>query len=125
MRVLVCGDRDWDDKVIIFIVLDGILRTSSGSSGGLIVIHGGAKGADTLADDWAKSRGVHRESYHANWERFGKAAGPVRNQLMIDEGKPELVVAFHDFLPNSKGTRDMVSRARKAGIRTYVIGRAK
>lgn len=54
--------------------------------------------------------------FPAKWKEFGRAAGPIRNQQMLDEGKPELVLAFHDDLENSKGTKDMVGRAMKADL---------
>lgn len=66
---------------------------------------------------------VSHERYPADWEKHGKAAGPIRNQQMLTEGKPDIVVAFSDNLSNSKGTADMCRRAHKAGLPVYVIGR--
>jgi hypothetical protein len=103
-RVLVCGGRDYADKNRVWRVLFQIAPT--------LVIQGGARGADLLALDWAFRHRVPIETYRADWKRDGKAAGPIRNQRMIDEGKPDLVVAF----PGERGTADMVRRARKAGI---------
>jgi hypothetical protein len=60
----------------------------------LVIIHGGAKGADTLADQWAITNWVKIEEYKPNWEKHGKAAGPIRNKQMLDEGKPDLVIAL-------------------------------
>src|SRR5260221_1975327 len=86
------------------------------------VIHGGARGADRLAGYAAKSLGLGLEEYPADW-KLGKAAGVIRNQQMLEIllqcSNPEmnLVLAFHDDLENSKGTKDMVERAKKAGIR--------
>jgi hypothetical protein len=59
--------------------------------------------------------------FKADWSTYGKAARPIRNQQMLDEGHPNLVVAFHYALDKSKGTLDMVSRARKAEINVIVI----
>ena len=53
----------------------------------------------------------------ADWAKHGRKAGPIRNQRMIDEGRPDLVVAF----PGGTGTADMVERARVAGIRVIEI----
>ena len=145
-RVLVCGDREWQDDAIIHAVLTGLYAEHS--VGWLVahvtpfcVIEGGARGADRAAGWWAGCSPLHgppsdhaeyderqcpcdHERYPADWEKHGKAAGPIRNQQMLTEGKPDLVLAFHDDLASSKGTRDMVMRATKAGIPTYVIGRA-
>jgi hypothetical protein len=70
-----------------------------------------------LAAQWAQGAGVKLETYPAEWDRFGKAAGPKRNQVMIDQGRPDLVVAF----AGGNGTADMVNRAKKAGIEVVVI----
>ena len=109
MRVLVCGSRDFTNRAFLFKALDGL----HGEYGFSVVIHGAYRGADQLAKDWAESRGIPDDPYPADWKRLGSPAGPIRNQRMIDEGKPELVIAF----PGQKGTRDMKRRANKAGLK--------
>jgi hypothetical protein len=86
----------------------------------LVIIHGDYRGADRLADEWAVIRCVLVERYVADWVGLGRAAGPIRNQQMIDEGKPDLVIAF-PMLGKSIGTFDLMSRATKAGIRMVVV----
>lgn len=113
MRVLVCGGRDYYDRGRVYQVL-GSLRQQHGN---LVVIQGGARGADEMARDWWQSHwGQGREgqliNYPANWDRDGKAAGPIRNQAMLENEHPDLVVAF----PGGRGTLDMVKRSRAAGI---------
>ena len=76
------------------------------------VIEGDARGADRMAGEWAQCHGVQNLKFRAEWEKLGRKAGPIRNQLMLDEGRPDLVVAF----PGGRGTADMVRRARAAGI---------
>lgn len=76
------------------------------------IIHGGARGADEGANDWAGSEHVPARAFHADWRKHGNAAGPIRNQRMIDEGKPDIVIAF----PGGRGTADMVRLAEAAGI---------
>ncbi len=112
MRVLVCGGRDYSDWAAVHGVLDGLHRKHTITA----LIHGNAKGADALADDWAAGK-VETLTFTPAWEEHGKAAGPLRNQKMLDEGKPDMVVAF----PRGRGTADMVSRAEKAGIRIVKI----
>lgn len=63
------------------------------------------------------------KGFPADWKRYGKAAGPIRNQQMIDEGKPDLVLAFHENINESRGTKDMVARARGIGIKVIIITR--
>lgn len=77
-----------------------------------LVVHGGARGADTLAGKWAEGRGIPVRVYPADWNRYGKGAGPKRNQQMLDEADPDVVIAFFDLpFAVSKGTADMVTRA--------------
>jgi hypothetical protein len=82
-----------------------------------VIIHGGARGADALADQWAVCNWLMPEVYPADWDKHGRAAGPLRNQRMLDEGKPDLVVAFS----GGSGTTDMVRRARKTNVRVIEI----
>jgi hypothetical protein len=83
-----------------------------------MVIQGGASGADAGAAEWAKRSDVELRTFPANWRKYGKRAGPLRNQRMIDEGKPEAVIAF----AGGRGTADMIERAQAAGIRVIKIG---
>lgn len=108
MRVLVCGGRTYDDFTHLQKTLDEIDALMPITE----LIHGGARGADRLADYWARSRGLTPRVFLADWDEHGKAAGPIRNQKMLDKGKPDLVIAF----PGGRGTADMVSRAMKAGV---------
>ena len=86
----------------------------------ITVVHGAARGADTLAGEAAKRCGFAVEEYPADWRQWGKRAGPIRNQRMLDEGKPQIVHAFHDHILDSKGTRDMIYRALGAGLPVYL-----
>ena len=114
MRVLVCGSRDWNDRDMIRAALS---RLPSGT----IVIEGEARGADLLARSVAEELGFEVVKFPADWTRYHRAAGPIRNQQMLVEGKPDYVIAFHDDIRTSKGTFDMVNRARGAGIRVMII----
>ena len=106
MKVLVTGDRNWTDRESIRSWLSKLQ-----DQGYDTLIEGEARGADTIARQEAESMGYTIERYPAQWTSYGKAAGVKRNQQMIDEGKPDLVLWFHHDLKNSKGTRDMVNRA--------------
>lgn len=107
-RVLVCGGRDYDDAER----LNEIFDASHSFNPISCLIHGAARGADQLAADWALSRDVLCLAYPADWAREGRAAGPIRNQKMIEFGKPDVVVAF----PGGRGTADMIRRAEAARI---------
>jgi hypothetical protein len=88
-----------------------------------VLIHGAARGADSIAGAIMENACLGKvEEYPADWDKHGYGAGPIRNQQMLTEGKPDIVLAFVDKpLVESKGTHDMVLRARRAGVPTYVI----
>lgn len=124
MRVLVCGSRDWDDEEIIWTILEGF-DSYVDSAAELAVIEGECRGADLMAKAWAVSSQVPYMRFPADWENRPRwLAGPERNQRMLEEGKPDVVLAFKDgFDPtlSEGGTEDMVKRAKKAGVPVYVI----
>ena len=107
MRVLVCGGRNYFNRRYLYVTLDGLETKPT------VIIHGDYSGADDFAKQWAKLRGVTEAPFPPDWKKHGRAAGPIRNQQMIDEGAPDLVVAF----PGQVGTADMVRRAHSAGIK--------
>lgn len=123
MRILVCGGTGFDNWDLLYSTLYEIHDRRSDLSKPLTIIEGGAIGADFLARVWAKYMDIPEpglyivEEYPANWKKYGRAAGPIRNQQMLDEGKPDLVVAF----PGGTGTADMVKRAKKAGIEVIEV----
>jgi hypothetical protein len=83
-----------------------------------IIIHGGAKGADSIAGNLATYLNMKVIKCPADWDKYGKAAGVLRNQQMLDEEHPDLIVYFHKDLENSKGTKDMVTKAISNQIKT-------
>lgn len=114
MRVLVCGGRNYDDWGTF---TSSMIDLSNQRGPFKTIIAGGARGADTFAQRLAKGWDLSFEKYPADWEKYGKGAGHIRNQQMLDEGKPDLVVAF----PGGKGTANMIERAKKAGVEVIVI----
>jgi YspA, cpYpsA-related SLOG family len=134
VRVLVCGSRTWAETTtpIIASVLTGLYEEHYPFSDPFVVIEGEARGADTYAHNWAEwydghvsgdGGPVELEPYPADWATHGKAAGPIRNQKMLTEGRPDLVVAFSDDIEHSRGTKDMLVRAKKAGIPAILVAR--
>ncbi len=93
---------------------------------GVTIIHGAARGADRLAGNEAKRLGMEVIEFPADWARYGRAAGPIRNRQMLDEGKPDLVLAFSSTLPehwkqSGKGTANMVKQASSRGVPVRVF----
>ena len=111
--VLVCGGRKFTDWELVQTVLDQV--------GPALIIHGAAKGADTLAGRYARERGIPCRSFpvvwHDRWGKYMPGAAFDRNQRMLDEGYPDLVVAF----PGEGGTRDMVRRSRDGGFPVRLV----
>lgn len=107
-RVLVCGGRDYADREALWSFLDRCHAVAPITC----LIHGCARGADTLAGEWAAARGIPVERYPALWDEHGRQAGPIRNQLMLAASKPDVVLTTR----GGSGTADMVRRAERAGV---------
>lgn len=127
LTVLVCGGRDYGDikqpdpvrleqYFQVMKTLDDLAASSwpRRPDGGLDVriVSGAARGVDSVAIDWAKVNMVECLQFPADWEKHGKSAGAIRNKQMLDEGKPDLVVAF----PGGRGTANMAKQARMRKI---------
>lgn len=141
MRILVCGGRDFanpipydhspenksamDEYRFVMDELNKIVNEKSTLYNpddnwlptDITIISGEADGVDSAATDFAVVNYTQYKGFPADWKTHGKAAGPIRNQQMLDEGKPDLVIAF----PGGNGTADMVRRARKAGVEVREI----
>ena len=118
MRILVCGSKHFNNVQVIWDVLDEEPLIKNGPHP-TTIIHGCAKGVDTEAGRYAKCCGYAVEEYPADWEKHGKAAGPIRNKQMLDEGKPDLVIAF--LAKDSRGTKNMIDQATKASVLVKVV----
>lgn len=109
--MLVTGGRHYSDGARVWAVLNEIHRSSDGPI--TVIIHGDAYGADSLGKAWAERHHVLDDPWPADWAKYGKAAGVIRNSKMLEGSKPDIVVAF----PGNTGTADMVAKAEKAGVR--------
>lgn len=108
MKILIAGGRSFSDKQFLFLYMDQWEDEAT------VVISGCAKGADSLGEAWAKSRGIPVERFPAQWSRYGRKAGPLRNIEMLEKGKPDLVVVFK----GGTGSKHMATIAKKAGVKT-------
>lgn len=119
MKVLVCGGREYSDWHFLSTMLDELHSIHNFK----VVIEGEAPGADTLAAQWARNNGLIVRAFPADWVRYGRGAGPIRNKQMLDEGCSDLVVAFFDRpYTESKGTKDMCEQAHEAGVKVIKYG---
>jgi predicted Rossmann-fold nucleotide-binding protein len=111
--ILVCGGRKYKDRYRLYSILNKLHKDRGIDK----LVQGGGTGADELAKQWAKTHGVPVETYDADWDNFGNPAGPMRNQRMLDEEKPDAVIGF----PGGVGTADMLRRAKAAYIKIWQI----
>lgn len=108
MKVLICGGRQFTDTIFVHTELDRLHARYNFDS----VIEGDARGVDRIAGEWARSRGINLIEFPANWKDEGRHAALIRNERMLYEGKPDLVIAF----PGGGGTSHTCWKAEQAGI---------
>jgi hypothetical protein len=109
--VLVCGGRDFEDITL----MTKVLHSKFDPDDTVTLIHGNARGADRMAEKVLTAYfrgGFEVRRFPANWNKYGKSAGYLRNKQMLEEGKPDLVIAF----PGGKGTASMIKLAKQASI---------
>lgn len=117
-RVIVAGSRGFNDYAALQTVCDKLLAKKK-QIHNIVIISGTARGADTLGEQYARERGYTVERFPADWQQYGKAAGPIRNRLMARNA--DALIAFWDG--NSIGTKNIITEAKKKGmvVRIYNI----
>lgn len=123
-RILVTGGRNYADRHILFYALDDLVKEFGSIEIGVGYDPRNPKyqGADQIAFEWAKGRGVPGRCYPADWSA-GKSGGPRRNERMLAKFKPQLVVAFLTTGAENVGTRHMMRIAAEAGVEVRVGSR--
>lgn len=115
MRFLICGGRDFGHNDhqwwFIFSTLSELLTYDKYDH--ITIINGAQRGVDKASSEWAEMHGIPYVEFPADWKRLGRAAGPIRNKQMLDEGKPDWVIAF----PGGDGTNNMVQQAERRGVK--------
>jgi len=109
MKILVCGGRDYKDYEKVCNILDQYSPS--------LIIEGGARGVDTFARLWAENNDIPVKTENANWKRYGRSAGPIRNKFMLEKHDPDLVITF----PGGSGTNNMIKQAKASGIKVIEI----
>lgn len=117
MRILVCGSREWTRRDIIETVFDSISREDNID----VVIEGECKGADKISRRICQDRKMKYDPYFAKWNEYGLSAGNIRNTRMLEEGKPDLILAFYTGIENSKGTKNMINQGVAAGVDVILV----
>lgn len=111
MKLAIVGSRNFTD----YKELSRIIGKVKGDI--TLIISGGARGADTLAERYAKEKAIPYLIFPADWNEYGKKAGILRNQDIVDNA--EAMVAF--LAPESRGTRDSIKRAQAKGIPVHIV----
>jgi hypothetical protein len=117
VRILVTGDRHWRSPALTDEVVNRLLARYGPD---LVIIHGGAPGADNAFAEACRALGIMAEPHLADWKGLGNIAGPVRNREMVKSGA-DMCIALHRTLSTSKATKDCVRQAMSAGIPVYLI----
>lgn len=116
LKVIIAGGRDFDDYDLLCSCVDQILHGQKEVE----FISGCARGADTLGEKYARSKCATLKKFHADWNKHGKAAGPIRNSAMAQYAAPDgMLIAFHDGV--SRGTADMINKARWEGLIIHIM----
>ncbi len=123
-RILICGDKDWRNLQLILDTLSKI-QQERGVEVVIVGLTGNELGAGRLGIVAAERLGIPIEVHRSDWRKHGLNADAVRNGQMLHEGRPTYVLAFHNYIENSKGTKDMVNVARNAGVPAEIITERK
>ena len=121
-RVIIAGSRKFNDYQKLFETLDNIGIHMINSIDPVEIISGHAPGADTLGERFADAYGYPLKIFPADWDKYGKAAGPIRNEQMAKyaaEADRGMLIAFP--ISESKGTRNMIKLAKQYGLEIEVI----
>ena len=110
-RVIVAGTRTFDDYEFLCYHCDYFLSEMR-KKRRIVIVSGRANGADQMGERYARERGYSLRTYPANWERYGKRAGPIRNELMAQNA--DALIAYWDG--RSPGTMNMIDMARDYGL---------
>ena len=113
MKVLFCGGRDYSNIEYFKKVFEYIIKKYNITC----IVHGGASGADYLAGYFARLHNIPVIIYYADWKKYNKAAGIIRNKEMLEKEKPDLVAAF----PGGNGTKHMIKITKEKNIKCLVV----
>lgn len=116
-RIIVCGTRNFNNSELLYSTLDNIITNGKATE----IISGGCRGADKIGEEYAQTHKLTLKRFPADWEKYGRAAGPIRNRQMLDYALEEnaIIVAFWDG--KSRGTLNMITTAKKQNATVYVV----
>ena len=123
VRIIVAGGRDFDDYSLLHITLSNYIEENlrSVDRRKILFISGAAKGADQLGEMFADTNNFAVKRFPANWDKYQKAAGPIRNKQMAEYAAEETGVLFAFWDGKSRGIRNMINTAERYGLEVHVI----
>lgn len=113
-RVIIAGGRYFSDYELLKEKCDEFLKDKTSEE--IVIINGHASGADSLGERYAQEKCYKIETYPADWKKYGRAAGPIRNEQMSNIANA--LIAFWDG--KSKDTKSMLNLAKKKGLQVFV-----
>ena len=117
VRIIIAGGRDFNDSKLFEEKTTEILAQYED----IELVSGHARGADAMAEKYANDMGIRVKVMPAEWNKYGKAAGPIRNKQMLDYALEEVAVLIAFWDGSSKGTKDMINRAREYGAKCHIV----
>ena len=114
MKIVFTGDRNWNN-------LERVRQVFATLSRDAVIIVGDCRGADYLVNQVAKEYNHVVKVYKAYWDKYGDSAGPIRNKKMIDDETPNIIIAFHNDITNSKGTKNTLNEGKLQSIPCYLV----
>lgn len=118
LRIIIAGGRDFSDYELVKSTLDKYLKDIKDD---VVIISGTARGADQLGERYARENNLMVKRFPADWDLYGKSAGPIRNKSMAEYAAQEQGVLFAFWNGKSKGTKSMINFAEKYGLDVHVV----
>ena len=121
-RIIICGGRHFDDYSRLESVMNDVMSKIAPWRDVIEIVSGHCEGADQLGELYASNHGLPCKVFPAQWKKYGRSAGPIRNSKMVkyaSEAEMPVVVAFRN--PRTKGTNDTVKKAEKHGFKVFII----
>ena len=102
-KILIAGSREYDNYEEAEAVLDALVKDHVGECD-IVILSGACRGTDMIGEKYAKEHGFEIRRYPADWKRYGRAAGPIRNEEMVREA--DVIICFWDG--ESRGSRSLI-----------------
>lgn len=116
-RIIVCGNKDFKNRELCFEKLKELIPKYTNPE----IVSGHARGTDTFGEEFARAEGIRCSIFKAEWSHYGKAAGPIRNREMLDYAMEENPVVIAFWNGRSRGTKNMIELAKKAGAEVIIV----